>query len=359
VVGATHSGTVKMRPIKRCCPLGALCVMAVLSAWSHPSPPTQEAAAKQRGEATCARPRKPLSYESFYGRQRQVAGESSRWHIRLIGWEPEWPAQRFTFRVEDKATDAVLRLTLPAWDSPTRSLRLNQIDEIDILGGNRALILGRVSADSSVADVVTLPSGRIADRFSCFKPAISPDHRFLAFVKSFPGHPGPVTVNDEYLVYDLGAKSTNNRPQIRPGTAYDAGWAVYPPGATNAVGENLVPGLGGPAHYMSSDAFFWVSDHSFAFADTWKGTVSLVVTDLSHGIRRTRVSVTSLMHLGVLNTTKCRGLSPGAFFVNGIAPVGRQPGLLCLLFRTWDSACLLRRSAELHLAPFRDRITAP
>ncbi len=49
----------------------------------------------------------------------------------------------------------------------------------------------------------------------CFMPALSPGHRFLAFLKDFPGYPGPVQITAEYIVYDLTRSAEYNRPHFK------------------------------------------------------------------------------------------------------------------------------------------------
>lgn len=302
-------------------------------------------------ECARAKPVPPPSYESFFGRQRVVSDTSPRWKIRLVRWTP-WgkPEARFTFRLLNRRTHAVSHLTL---DSDSSRFYAAQIDQVDLVGARRAVLLSRTTWGVSTVYLIRLPGGAIVDHFLAVRPAISPGHRYLAFVNPFPEHPGPVSVNWEYLVYDLAAKPAYNRPHFKAGVAYGAGWPVYPPGATNAPGENLVPEPGPPVHTMSSGRIFWTGGGTFALADTWQGTVSLIAVRLPRGIRHPEVSVTSLMPLGVINMEKCGSLSPAGFSVRSVAVAPGQPSAVCLWFRTQDKACLARRSAEVPLAPFQ------
>ena len=179
------------------------------------------------------------SYECPFGNQLSVEAESADWRIRLLKREhfPEC-GYRFLFQTGNKQTGTVSQIEF--CDETV------QVDEID-LNGSTALILGRLAGSASVVNVVELTSGKIKDHFACYFPAPSPDAHFLAFVKDFPGHPGPLEVSYEYVVYDLAASPAQNRANTKAGIAYDPGWPVYPPGATNAASENLLP-AGSPVH---------------------------------------------------------------------------------------------------------------
>lgn len=285
----------------------------------------------------------PPSYMSFYGAQQAVQGEFGGWRIRLAEWQPlEWPPRRFKFLARNGKAGGTLQFTLGAWDGNSKSLQANQVVEIDPLNDSRALILGLAAAGASVADIVDLPSGVVVDRFNCFDPIISPNHHFLAYVKSFPGHPGPDSVSDEYLAYDLTRTAGYNRPHFQPNLTYDAGWPVYPPGSTNAAGENLVPGLDAPAHRHSSTGFFWLDDQRLAFTDFFDGQNRLVVANLSNGIQKPDIKTLRLDASGIVDLEKCRGVvapsdfarwskDPGGLIrVSGITPVPGQSGTVQL-----------------------------
>lgn len=310
---------------------------------------------------TCAgkTPLSPVTYATTFGQQQQVAADSARWRIHLTEWQPsQWPPQQFTFDLKNERTSAVSQLRLPAWDSASEALQVNQIDEIDIFE-DRLLILGRAAASSSEAVVVEVPSGKILDRFPCFMPLVSPDHRFVAFLKSFPGHAGPVSVNAEYLVYSLAQNSTYNRPHFEAGKTYDAGWAVYPPGATNASGENLVSGLDSPVHWISSGRLFWLDAKTLAFTDRYPGENRLVVVDLSSGLRSPLVRTEALNPSDLVDLEHCRNNYPagdwkgvssdpsGLIRVREITPIPGRPGYVCLRFD--PNACLARTELTLSL----------
>lgn len=335
--------------------LMSLLLVGVYAWWGLPSwAGTVDAGGAARGQCSGVKPLPPPSYASFFGRQRPVEGESREWRIRLAAWSPsKWPPQRFTFSVKNNITGATYRLTFPGWASPSRSLRVAQVDEIDPLGHDRALILGRLDANLPVANVVALPSGALLDHFLCLWPALSPDKRFLAFVKPFPGHPGPVSITNEYLIYDLARGPAYNRPHFKPGRVYGAGWPIYPPGATNAAGENMVPGLAAPGHRLSSSRLFWLGPATLAFTDYYDGVDRLVVARIPRGIRAPVVHTVALRPSEILDLGRCKkAIAPSDFSrwsrdpaaliqVTQISPAPAEAGAACLFFsaRLEPSSC--------------------
>lgn len=313
----------------------ALLVLALLVICAPVAGQTGES----QNERGCTRPRRlpSPSYESFFGRQRSVAAESHGWRINLEKREssPECGNQ-FLFQVTNKQTSATSQFMLC-------DPRTVQVDEVVVVTNRKAVVLGRAGASFPVVTVVELPSGEVVDRFSCQSPALSPGHRFLAFVKSFPGHPGPVVISFQYIVYDLTRSADYNRPKFKPGVKYDAGWPVYPPGATNAVGENVLP-EGSPRHGWSSRGLFWLDDQTLAFTDFFGGHNRLVVVDLSPGIREPDVRTLDLDPAQLVDLDQCKKSAARSDFetwskepaglirVQQIDPVPGKPGMACLYF---------------------------
>lgn len=296
-------------------------------------------------------PLPPPSYESFFGRQAPVEAESPEWRIELSKTEssPECPSQ-FLFQVRNKESGANSHFTIC-----NGSL---QVDEVDIISGTRALILSRASANFPEATVVELPSGKVVDHFASFRPALSRDHHLLAFLKDFPGHPGPVEITDEYIVYDLTRSATYNRPQFKPGVTYDTGWPVYPLGATNAAGENILP-QGSPYHSLASQRLFWLGHYTLAFADFFEGQNRLVVVSLSHGVKDPEVRTLDLDPTELVDLDRCKKASApsdferwskqpaGLIHIEQIDPVPGNPGMACLYFV--PSPCLRYTSLRVNL----------
>ena len=296
-------------------------------------------------EETCgnAAPPVPTSYSAYFGQQRMLSTDSPKWSARIVSWQPSaWPPQEFMFEVKNKKTGKAAQLTFDAW-GPSRSLQVNQIDEISIFE-DKLLIIGRAGANSSEANIVELPTGKVLDRFSCFMPSVSPDGRFVAFLKSFPGHPGPVSVSAEYLVYSLVDVPASRDAHLG---------AVYPPGVTNQPGGSLVPGLESPVHWISSERLFWIDEDTLAFTDHYPGEAKLVVVSLGTGVQVPLVHTETLPTGELVDLEHCRSNyslpdiksgsldSSGLIRVKSIARAPQDPGHLCLRFE--PSPCLTRK----------------
>ena len=217
-----------------------------------------------------------------------------------------------------------------------------------------ALVFGHTAGAGLVqATVVQLPAGRVMDQFACFCPVLSPQNRFLAFIKSFPPHPGPAVITWEYIVYDLSESPDYNRPRLKPGVQYDAGWPVYPVGATNAVGENVLP-EGSPYHSWTSGGLFWLDEHMLAFTDFFQGQNLLVVADLTRGVRDAKVRTLALDPAQLVDLDQCKKSTAPSDFdvwskepaglikVAQIIPVPGRSGVACLHFV--PSPCLRQTS---------------
>ena len=190
----------------------------------------------------------------------------------------------FTVRLQ-RAGGEDLRLSIDKRGHQVSSFLLPremaQVNKIEFVSTNRAVLLGYANGDVNEVIVVDLDSGKIADRFHCYAPALSPDKRFLAFVKFFPSH-FVSGVSDEYMIYDLQKPPKMNRPpSVASDDVVNIGRAIYPRSATNQPDDNV----GRPeseVHMMESAEFVW-SPHGerLAFADRLQGRISLIVIVLS------------------------------------------------------------------------------
>lgn len=311
-------------------------------------------AAQENASCPPANATQVASYATRYGQQKALAAKSPDWGVQLIRWEPAtWPPQQFEFEIRNVATKATSHITVPAWGPDKNALQLHQIDQVNIFA-DRLLVVGRQTANFSEADVLELPSGIIVDQFRCFMPAVSPDRHFIAFIKPFPGHPGPVSVTAEYLVYDLTESPEFNRSRSKSGVTYDAGLPVYPPGATNAPGSNVVPGTDSPVHWIASDQLYWLDPTTLAFADRYEREVDLVTVKLRGGLYSPQARTAVLNRSLLLDLSQCRNRysdedmkkiahDPSALIhLQQIAPAAGHPGYVCLRLET--SACLTTAS---------------
>jgi hypothetical protein len=275
------------------------------------------------------------SYRSFFGNQVSLAQKFDGWEINLVRRTPSSScpsSYRFIFQAANLSKHTKSELTL--------CNETVQVDEIDIINSSKVLLLGRVAANAPVANVIDIAQGGVLDHFLVFMPAVSPSHRYLAFVQSFPGHPGPLSVSAEYMVYDLTQSPGYNRPSFGTGTS-EAGWPIYPPGATGTPGSNLVP-EGVPYHLWTSQALFWIESDQLAFADFFERQNKLIVVNLSGGIKDRSIVTIDLDPARFVDLSQCSGsysrtefeeLSEEAAGLIRVGEIDRgKEGRLCLKF---------------------------
>ncbi len=149
---------------------------------------------------------------------------------------------------------------------------------------DRLVITGMVNGDVWEVVIINPMEGSVEDHFLCYAPAISPNGRYVAFIKFFPAH-GVDSVEDHYMLYDVQLSPEQNRPL---GLAhhlylYLAGKVVFPPGIPNRMGDNVDVG-DGPVHMMASDGFFWNDQStSVVFADQFHDQYAVVVVKIVDG----------------------------------------------------------------------------
>jgi len=130
-----------------------------------------------------------------------------------------------------------------------------QVNQARLYGPNQIVIAGMVDGDVSTVVIVDLSQKNIVDLFLCYSPAISPDGRFVAFVKFYPAH-GISSAESHYMLYDLASSPAKNRPAGGKVDPASVGRGIFPPGVGNAAGDNVDVG-DRPTHNIASDTFFW------------------------------------------------------------------------------------------------------
>jgi hypothetical protein len=171
-----------------------------------------------------------------------------------------------TLRVEKKGAKHDFKLPVD----------LVQVTAARLYREDRIVIVGMVNGDAWKAAVVDLKQGIVLDSFLCYSPSISPDGRYIAFIKFYPSH-SISNAEDRFMVYDAALGPTQNRPSgIRSHPAV-VGHVVYPVGASNLPGDNVDIGDRG-VHQIASESFFWdQSSKKFIFADRFKQQYSAVL----------------------------------------------------------------------------------
>jgi hypothetical protein len=142
---------------------------------------------------------------------------------------------------------------------------MEQVNEI-LRYNNRAVVIGMVNGSVSEMVVLDLDHRSVIDEFLGFNPVVSPDGRFVAFIKFYPPHfvDGP---DDHYMLYDVSKGPSENRPYgTYSSDEMNVGLTMYPAGLGNSDGDNVgVPQT--RAHHIAGE-FFWSPDsQQLVFAD--------------------------------------------------------------------------------------------
>jgi hypothetical protein len=141
-----------------------------------------------------------------------------------------------------------------------------QVDDIRRVAGNKILVMGMVNGSGSEIVLIDLQTQREIDKFVCYRPSVSPNGNFIAFIKFYPSHFAEGT-EAHYMLYDLRQKPEDNRPKGVPSDDWqNVGRGVYHIGIGNSVGDNI--GRPEGSQHESASRFFWNSDSTqFLFAD--------------------------------------------------------------------------------------------
>jgi hypothetical protein len=157
-----------------------------------------------------------------------------------------------------------------------------QVNEIRAAPSGKAIVVGMVNGSVFEIAILNTLSMSIADTFLAYTPSVSPDGRFVAFVKFYPAHFVEGT-DDHYLIYDVARSAVENRPTNGALTDHtNVGIPVYPPVA-NHDGDNTSISER-QRHHMLAQTFFWRSDSvRYAFADDHAGDWDLLVISMLDG----------------------------------------------------------------------------
>ena len=211
----------------------------------------------------------------------------------ITGKQPEiyWHDADISLDLDASTKDwsvVVQRGSNPAERAPLPDL-LEQVYAIHRAAPNHAVLLADLSAGAKFVGVIGLSPAKMLDSFwSSADPSLSPNNRYVLFVRFYPMH-GADNYDDQYRLYDvLGTRASNwpNRPaQDGPPNMpanYDdtlAGVPVYPL-KTGELGRENTNIEDGQVHQRASQ-FIWAADSSkVVFADAQGGVISLVVVSV-------------------------------------------------------------------------------
>ena len=152
----------------------------------------------------------------------------------------------------------------------------SQMDSARLYGVDRIVVTGMINGDASEVVVIDLKQGVEVDHFLCYSPSISPNGRYVAFIKFYPSH-GVSNVEDHYMVYDISLSPEQNRPAEIPHHPGVVGHVVFPVGIPNSPSDN-VDIENRPTHRMASDGFFWDDlSTKVVFVDEFQDEFAVVV----------------------------------------------------------------------------------
>lgn len=206
-----------------------------------------------------------------------------------------------------------------------------QVNEIRRGPANRGLVVGKYSGDLSALAVLDLNAATVSDVFWAYAPDVSPNARYVAFIKFFPAHgygdsDGP---EDHYMLYDLTQTASRNRPPgIKASRTDVVGTTVYPPNIGNREADNLgIPER--EAHFAATDGFFWspTSDR-YVFADTHQGALILVMIRVDGAGGRPIASTVAIPQVKLCGKNHCDvHLSAVNFLPEGVTVMFRGVGI--------------------------------
>ncbi len=131
---------------------------------------------------------------------------------------------------------------------------ISEIAEVCPLSDGRLVVFGDFGGTDIY--IVDRTKASVVDTFTAYTPRISPDQRWIAYVKMYPLH--GVEATDEYLVYDLAKSPAQNRPDGNVTDTVDVGAVIFPPGQKNVGGDNI--GVPREQLHGRGSEFYWAAD---------------------------------------------------------------------------------------------------
>lgn len=276
-------------------------------------------------------------------KQQHVSVEDSAFRVSLVRREPcrDCPSvSRFVFEVTNKAEELTGMFVL---ENETA-----QVDEIRLAVNGKLVVIGRVLANTNIVTIGDLQTAKTVDYFFCFRPALSPDNRFIAYVKVYPAHFSE-NVSAQYLLYDLqNQPKENRRGKVSLENHIDVGHAFFPAESRNEPGDNLnVPP--DRQHTMASQAFYWSRDSkTLLFVDRADRTNSAVFANISGWPNAPSVNVVPLQTQELVDPERCHEFQDRleeAFHAVGVTWVADRQ--VKLHFRSMSPSCLRRQSLQI------------
>lgn len=153
------------------------------------------------------------------------------------------------------------------------------IDEVCPISNGRLVVFGNAGKGLKNINIIDTAKPALLDSFYGYRPAMSPNQRWLVYGKFYPQHT-ELPASDEYLLYDLTKSPSQNRP---PGIELDddmnVGKPIFPLGQKNDNADNI--GLPENQQHWRGSSFYWAPDsRAILFGDLLQKKFSLVLVTL-------------------------------------------------------------------------------
>jgi hypothetical protein len=157
---------------------------------------------------------------------------------------------------------------------------ITQLSEVCPLSSGLLAVFGDFGGTEVL--IVDPAKKTLDDSFAAYHPVISPDRRWIAFVKMYPLH--GVDGSDQYMLYDLAKPAAANRPDGNAKDTTEVGRVIFPPGHENFPGSNI--NLPKSQQHHGGTRIHWAPDsRAIAFEDrTAEGPGLVLVTLDDNGI---------------------------------------------------------------------------
>jgi len=132
---------------------------------------------------------------------------------------------------------------------------ISEIAEVCPLPDGRLVVFGDMGGAVAV-NIVDKTKASVVDLFWAYYPVISPNQRWIAYLKFYPLH--GVEGSNQRMIYDLTRTPTQNRPDEEPNDTIDVGRVIFPPGHQNFPGSNTQ--LPENSRHLGGNRLYWSSD---------------------------------------------------------------------------------------------------
>ncbi len=190
--------------------------------------------------------------------------------------DPRTGESHSIFRIKTHARESTVSLPFPFY----------QVNAIVGSVPGKLVVVGMQAATVYEIGIVDVVSSRVADHFTCYTPAISPNGRYVAYTKFFAPHGAP-SPDDHAMLYDVAKSPSENRPLgVGLDDHIDVGFALYPPGISNHESDNVdvLPNL---AHVFAG-YYFWEDPNQYFFASRSADEFKVVWVAISGSTARVR-----------------------------------------------------------------------